>query len=575
MKNILNYCLPVFMMLLLYSCQKRLDLQPISNTALMEDEVYSTYEGYHGMFLKLYSAMAVAGQGGDGGNDVSWDGGRSVYLRSLFWVQEAPSDIILYRTGTGYGIPSTVTINWTTGTEFPQYFYYRAYIIIAYCNELLRKTEKSVMEQYGVWEKAKNEVDYWRAEARFIRAYQYYLLCDLYGSVGWVDDSSPNGTYPVQKTRKEIAEYVEKELLDVKDKMMPSSKKVFGRANQASAWFLLAKLYLNAAVYAGQERYTDALTYAKLVINDPNYSLAPNYIENFLKDNDTSQEILWAIPTDNDKMRGEGVTNYLLKFPISNYMFQFVDYGISATYSSNGSLTTSFVNKFLPEDQDFDPTDPWGDLKKDKRSLLLGGPLTVTYKANGDIDKPALLKENWRAGSAYITSVIYYGYTMTKWRNVTKDRVKATPTQYSNIAFPVFRKADAYLMAAEAILRGAAAPRAEALGYVNEVRHRAYNSGPYQNAYTVADGAIPDAELSLSFLIDERARELWTENWRRSDLVRFGLFTKGYNWEWKGRNTSGETDHTGRDVDDRFNLYPLPQNDVLYNPNLKQNPNYQ
>ncbi len=574
MKKILNCCLLILSVLLFYSCEKRLDLQPISNTALMEDEVYSTYEGYHGMFLKLYSAMAVAGQGGDGGNDVSWDGGRSVYLRSLFWVQEAPSDIILYRTGTGYGIPSTVTMNWTTGTEFPQYFYYRAYIIIAYCNEFLRKTEKSVMEKYGVWEKAKDEVDYWRAEARFIRAYQYYLLCDLYGSVGWVDDSSPNGTYPVQKTRKEIAEYVEKELLDVKDKMMPASRKVFGRVNQAASWFLLAKLYLNAAVYTGQQRNADALTYSKLVINDPNYSLAPNYIENFLKDNDTSEEILWAIPTDNDRMRGEGVTNYLLKFPISNYMFQFVDYGITATYSSNGSLTTTFVNKFLPEDQDFVIADPWGDLKNDKRSLLLGGPSTVTYKANGDIDKPALLKENWRDGSAYITSVIYYGYTMTKWRNVTKDRVKGASTQYSNIAFPVFRKADAYLMAAEAILRGAPASRAEALGYVNEVRHRAYNSGPYQNTYNVSNGAITDTELDLSFLIDERARELWTENWRRSDLVRFGLYTKGYNWEWKGRNTSGETNHVGRDVDDRFNLYPIPQNDVLYNPNLTQNPDY-
>lgn len=574
MKRIINYYLPVFIALFLCSCEKRLDLQPLSETALMEDEVYSTYEGYHGMFLKLYSAMAVAGQGGAGGNDVSWDGGRSVYLRSLFWVQEAPSDIILYRTGTGYGIPSTVTINWTTGTEFPQYFYYRAYIIIAYCNEFLRKTEKPVMEKYGVWDAAKDEVDYWRAEARFIRAYQYYLLCDLYGSVGWVDDSTPNGTYPVQKSRKEIFEYVEQELLDVKDKMMPANVKVFGRTNQVAAWFLLAKLYLNAEVFAASPRYHDALTYAKLTINDVNYSLAPNYIDNFLRDNDSSNEILWAIPTDNDRMIGEGVTNYLLKFPISNYMFQFVDYGISATYSSNGSLTTTFVNKFLPEDQDFDPADPWCDLKKDKRSLLLGGPLTETYKSNGDIDKPALLKENWRTGSAYVTSVIYYGYTMTKWRNVTKDRVQSPPTQYSNIAFPVFRKADAYLMAAEAILRGAQGSRADALSYVNEVRHRAYNSGPYLNQHNVTNGAVTDSELTLDFLIDERARELWTENWRRSDLIRFGKFTRGYNWEWKGRNTSGESNHEGTDVDDKYQLYPIPQNDVLYNPNLKQNPDY-
>lgn len=574
MKKSFKYLLFVSAISIFISSCEKLDLQPTSSTALMEDEVYSTYEGYHGVFLKIYSAMAVAGQGGVGGNDVSWDGGRSVYLRSLFWVQEAPSDILIYRTGTGYGIPSTVSLNWTTGTEFPQYFYYRAYIIIALCNEFLRKTEKNVMEKYGVWERAKNEADFWRAEARFVRAYQYYQLCDLYGAVGWVDDASPNGTYPVQKTRKEIFEYVEKELLDIETKMMPSNKKVFGRANQAAAWFLLSKLYLNAQVYTGASRYNEALTYAKKVINDPNYSLAPQYIENFLKDNYTCNEILWAIPTDTDKMQGEGVTNYLLKFPISNYMLDFVDYGISETYSSNGSLTTTFVNKFLPEDQDFNPADPWCDKKKDKRALLLGGPLTATYKANGTVDKPALMKENWKDGSAFVTSVIYYGFTMTKWRNVTKDRIKSTPTKYSNIAFPVFRKADTYLMAAEAILRGASGTRAEALAYVNEVRNRAYNSGSYSNQHNVANGQISDSQLTLPFLLDERARELWTENWRRSDLIRFGVFTKGYNWEWKGRATSGETNHEGKDVDDKFNLYPIPQNDVLYNPNLVQNPEY-
>ena len=130
-------------------------------------------------------------------------------------------------------------------------------------------------------------------------------------------------------------------------------------------------------------------------------------------------------------------------------------------------------------------------------------------------------------------------------------------------------------MAAEAILRGATnGSRSDALAYVNEVRNRAYNSGPYTNQYKVADGAITDSQLTLPFLLDERARELWTENWRRSDLIRFGVFTKGYNWEWKGRATSGETNHVGQDVDDKYKLYPIPQNDVLYNPNLKQNPDY-
>lgn len=562
--------------LILFNACEDLDLVPESDTALMEDEVYSTYEGYHGAFLKLYGGMATKGQGGTGGNDVSWDGGRSVYLRALFWTQECPTDIVMYRTGSGYGIRQTISLDWTAGTEFPQYVYYRAYIIIAMCNEFLRKTEENVVKEYGMWDKIKGEVGYWRAEARFIRAYQYYLLCDLYGSVGWVDDSTPNGTYPVQKTRKEIFQYVESELLDIQDKMMPANMKVFGRANQVSAWFLLAKLYINGQVYAGSNEYfDDAYTYSKKVVDDNNYNLAPNYIENFLADNDTSNEILWAIPSDTEHMQGEGVTNYLLKFPISSYMLNMVDYGISETWSSNGSLHMAFVDKFDEEDQVFHKDDTWCDTKKDKRSLLFVGPETATYKSDGSVDKPACQKETWIEGKTYNTSKIYIGATMTKWRNVTKDRVKATATKYSNVAFPMFRKADAYLLAAEALLRTGGS-KTEAVGYVNEVRDRAYCYGKYyQEDKNVANGRITESELTLDFLIDERARELWTENWRRSDLIRFDKYTKNYNWDWKGRATSGETNHEGRDIDDKYKLYPIPQDDVLYNPNISQNPDYE
>ena len=553
------------------SCEK-LDLQPKSETSLMEDDVFSTYDGYHGFFLKLYSSMAVAGQGGDGGNDVSWDGGRSVYLRSLYWVQECPTDIVITRTGNGYQIPQTVSLDWTTGSEFPKYLYYRAYIVIAMCNEFLRQSEESVMQSRGVWDKCKDEVGYWRAEARFIRAYQYYLLCDLYGSVGWVDDSTPNGTYPEQKTREEIFNYIESELLDIEDDMMPSSKKVFGRANQASAWFLLSKLYINCAVYTGKaDRYDDALKYAEKVVKDANYSLAPNYIENFLKDNDTCNEIIWAIPTDDEHMQGEGVTNYLMKTYTSTAIFELVDYGLSANYSCNASFHTAFTNKFAESDQEFDGTDTWGDKKMDHRALLVVGGNT------------GIVKETWYlndAGQTVFSKDYHYGATMSKWRNVTKDRAKVQPTKYSNVAFPMFRKADAYLIAAEAILRGAKGAKSDALKYVNEVRDRAYCDGNYYDAVkNHASGKLTESELTLDFLLDERARELYMENWRRSDLIRFGKYTKGYNWDWKGINKNtkldGGIEPVGHDIDDRYKLYPIPQEDVLYNPLIHQNPDYE
>ncbi len=554
--------------LVLSSCEK-LDLEPESSTSLTENEVLSSWDGYHGLFLKLYAAMATKGQGGDGGNDISWDGGRSVYLRALFWTQEAPTDIIIYRTGSGYGIRQTTSMDWTTGTEFPQYVYYRAYIIIAMCNDFLRKTEDDVLESHGVKDAVKDDVGYWRAEARFLRAYQYYQLCDLYGSVGWVDDSSPNGTYPQQRTRKEIFEYIESELLDIEDDMLPSSKAVWGRANQTACWFLLSRLYINGKVYTGSEQYfSKAYTYAKKVIDDSNFSLAPNYIENFLKDNNTSPEIIWAIPCDSEKMQCEGVTNFLLKFPTSAYFLNLVDYGITSTWSSNGSLRYAFVQKFDEEDQNFHRDDTWGDQKKDKRALLFVGPETEVE------GKPACQKETWIEGETFNTKKIYIGASMTKWRNVTKDRAASTPTEYSNVAFPMFRKADAYLIAAEALMRSGGS-KTEALSYVNEVRDRAYTYGKYaQEGKRSVNGRITESELTYDFLIDERARELWTELWRRSDLIRFGIYTKGYNWDWKGRATSGETNHEGHDIDDKYNLYPIPQDDVLYNPYISQNPDY-
>jgi hypothetical protein len=134
----------------------------------------------------------------------------------------------------------------------------------------------------------------------------------------------------------------------------------------------------------------------------------------------------------------------------------------------------------------------------------------------------------------------------------------------------MFRTADAYLMAAEAILRGANGTRSEALGYVNELRDRAYLSGAYGSD---PSGRINDGQLTLDFILDERSRELYTESIRRTDLIRFDKFTKGYNWDWKGSDGTANN-FMGKDVDDKFKLYPIPDDEFTVNPNLKQNPNF-
>ena len=170
-----------------------------------------------------------------------------------------------------------------------------------------------------------------------------------------------------------------------------------------------------------------------------------------------------------------------------------------------------------------------------------------------------------------MTSTYTCGYGYIKWRNVTKeDQIPASGDAYTSIDFPLFRTGEAYLTAAEAILRGAKGSKAEALKYVNEIRERAYMSGKYAKAGVRSDvsGDIEESELTLDFIMAERQRELASELVRRTDLIRFGKYTKGHNWDWK----NGE--RLGTDVDDHFQLFPIPQTEFSNNPKLKQNAGY-
>ena len=156
-----------------------------------------------------------------------------------------------------------------------------------------------------------------------------------------------------------------------------------------------------------------------------------------------------------------------------------------------------------------------------------------------------------------------HGIGVTKFKNVTSTG-GAAPNAHATFVssdFPMFRLADAYLMYAEAVLRGGSGgSRATALGYVNALRQRAYSN---------TSGNITDSGLTLDFILDERGRELYWEGCRRTDLVRFGQFTNGsYVWEWKGNVKNGARTSSYRD------LYPIPINDLNANPNLKQNAGY-
>jgi hypothetical protein len=152
------------------------------------------------------------------------------------------------------------------------------------------------------------------------------------------------------------------------------------------------------------------------------------------------------------------------------------------------------------------------------------------------------------------------GIAAPKFTNVKSGGGNGSHNYFPDTDFPMFRLADAYLIYAEANLRGGGGTAGQALTYVNAIRQRAYGDN---------SGDITAPELTLPFILDERGRELLWEGHRRTDLVRYGLFTGGtYVWAWKGNVQAGASTKA------HLNLYPIPATQLSANPNLKQNPGY-
>ncbi|MGZ8561271.1 MAG: RagB/SusD family nutrient uptake outer membrane protein, partial [Flavisolibacter sp.] len=152
------------------------------------------------------------------------------------------------------------------------------------------------------------------------------------------------------------------------------------------------------------------------------------------------------------------------------------------------------------------------------------------------------------------------GYGVRKWKNVTSAGTPGSNPIFPDTDFPIFRLGEAYLIYAEAVVRGGNGTIAQAATYINRLRERAYGN---------TTGNISVAALDLDFLIDERARELHWEGKRRTDLIRFNRFTSNtYLWPWKGGVPSG----TG--VASFRNIYPIPAAEINTNPNLDQNEGY-
>ncbi|WP_319230464.1 RagB/SusD family nutrient uptake outer membrane protein [Draconibacterium orientale] len=722
-------------LLAITSCTNDLDTVPIDKDVVTSESVYENPNNYINVLAKLYAGLAVSGQQGpSGNNDLSGlDEGFGQYLRAYWYAQELPTDeaVIGWNDAT---LRDFHDMDWSADDGFITNLYYRIFYQVSLCNEFIRETTAGKLDGRGIDGAMRTDIELYRAEARFLRALSYYHAVDLFGSVPFVTEEDNVGAFfPEQISRTDLFNYVESELLAVENELSAPGSAEYGRADQATVWMVLAKMYLNAEVYTGTARYSDALNYSEKVIN-AGYSLDPEYTHMFLADNHTSSETIFPIIQDGTNIRTWGGTTFLVHAPVGGTMDP-DEFGIDGGWS--GLRTTKeFVGKFLDletlapklksanatadypviyvpggyqvaagySESDWSPdvaptlasvnsddnyegyvyfaeagefkftAGPnwdlnWGDDGGDGSLEPNGQNLSVDeagyYKINvNTVDGTySIMKTDWgiigsataggwdsdqnmefdadsktwvaeidlaageikfrandgwdlnygddgadgileggaaniaiaEGGSYKITMklgtpdytytvekfssdgrALFFtdgqtleidnlfeftnGYAITKWKNVTSTGETGSDLTHPDTDFPMFRLADAYLMYAEAVLRGGGGSMSTALSYVNELRERAYGDD---------FGNMTEADLTLDFILDERARELYWEGHRRTDLIRFGKFTgSDYVWAWKGAVKEGIG------VDAKYNTYPLPSSDVSANPNLTQTTGY-
>jgi hypothetical protein len=509
----------ILVTLMFTACVKDLNVTPKDPNLVTSLTVYNTPAAYKQGLAKLYATFAVSGQQGPAGQaDIAGiDEGFSNYLRQYWNAQELSTDeaVIAWNDAS---IKDFHWQTWAPNDVFIAAVYSRIMYTVSLCNEYIRATASS----------KDAEIMKYNAEARFLRALAYFHAIDLFGNPPFVTEAdSPGAFFPKQTTRAALFTYIETELKAIEN-VLGAPKFEYARADQGAAWTLLAKLYLNAKVYIGQDKNNECATYCAKVIA-AGYTLAPKYANNFTADNNLSSEMIFPITSDGQNTQTYGGMTYLIHAAIGGSMSP-AAFGVGGGWG--GTRTTkAFVNKF---------TDTSG--ATDKRAMFW----SVGQKL--DINDIGQFTDGW---------------AITKYSNLTSTGAAAPHAHpdFVDTDYPLFRLADVYLMYAEAVLRGASTGNATtALGYVNAIRTRAYGN---------ANGNITSAQLTLDFILDERSRELYWEGYRRTDLIRFAKFTGGsYLWPWKGKVAAGTSTESFRD------LYPIPSNDLGANPTLKQNPGY-
>ena len=404
-----------------------------------------------------------------------------------------------------------------------------------------------------------------KAPARAIRAYYTWILMDSYGDTPILDKVQAEGSVVPRSSRKEVAEWIESELNDIIPALTDDvTENTYGKPTKWMAEALLAKLYINWAVYTAEsvDQY-DAATAAnpKLdaciaacdeIINSGKFNLGSvDYLHKFSYDNGWQvEDFIYAIPYDAINRQGMQYARPRTFKDMKNLL--------PNVYGSTDKFTQSFGGNMVvtPEFAKLFSLD--GDIRN--LSILRGDVYVRDPKTLRPTTEPFMYKGNQVHFTEDITlakkdnnidvgndaNAYQQGCHSIKWFT--------TPADYNNGRnqsndLPIFRFADILLMKAEALTRQGSSG-AKAL--FNQIR-------TYAGAPTIAN------EPTLQEIYDERGREFFDENWRRNDMIRFGHYEDEFFPHYK--------DFPDANFDKRHRIFPVPQNTINLN-GWEQNPGY-
>lgn len=472
---------------------------------------------------------------------------RGIYDYNTLTTDEA---IIPIRGGNWYdgGLWENMYNHTWTATDTDLYnvwkYLYKVIVLSTKSLETIEKHKALLTEQ--------QRVDY-AAEVRAVRAMYYYYAMDMFGRIPILQSSTQKTADIRQSNRSDVFWYVVKELQDVAPLLANEHSNLqgnyYGMVTRPVAWFLLAKLSLNAEVYTDDDWTDSSRPDGKTIMFDiegnkknawqtcvhycdlitaAGYTLEADYTKNFAVHNEGSTENIFTIPLDKNL--------YLNEF---HYLFRSRHYAHGGAYSGaseNGTcatLHTMAVNGFGTETPDarLDMNFYTGKVEVDGKYVTLDDGTPLEYK-------PLAVEENLTA-SPYLETA---GARMKKYE---VDRTAYSDGRMPDNDIVLYRYADVLLMKSEAKVRNGESGDEE----MNAVRSRV---------------GMPSLSATLDNILNERLLELVWEGWRRQDMIRFGTYCKQYDI-----HTPSEADKKGYTT-----VFPIPEKTHELNPNLKQNPGY-